>query len=62
MSKLVDGNEATPKGMPNSSRHDTETAVHDPKDQHQTAEANESARIDAAKNKKTGPGSHGERR
>jgi len=62
MSKPVDDTEATPKGMPNSTRHDTETVVHDQKDQHLTTEAEELARINAAKSKKTGSDSHGERR
>jgi hypothetical protein len=62
MSKPVFDNEATPKAVPNASRHDTETVMHDPKDPQQTEAAKESARIDATKNQKAGPDSRGERR
>jgi hypothetical protein len=66
MNKPPIDDEASPKGTPNSDRHQGETAVHDPKDHHMTDSANAASKDaiqdDLSNQKRTGPGSRGKRR
>jgi hypothetical protein len=53
---------ATPKGLPSSARHETETAVHSPTETHQTEAAEDASHKEAAREKNTGSGSEGGKR
>ncbi len=60
MTNHVSDDEVNPKGMPNSDRHRSETAVHQPTDEHQTEAAKQAVEQEVAKKNKAGAESEGE--